>query len=106
MNTTVRIVIVSPDNIARVGIRTLLYRHKDFDLVGETSDYGEIHPLCQHLLPHILLVAASIPSAPLVECVDFLRHQAPPIFTLVLANTYDEVALHDLIQAGIAGYIM
>jgi two-component system response regulator NreC len=106
MSTVVRIIVVHPDNLVRVGIRALFNGHKDLDLVGEAADYDEIHQQCQHLSPHILLISASIPSSTLAECIGHLRHQVPPVFTVVLASAYDEAILYDVIQAGAAGYIV
>lgn len=105
MNPAMRIVVINPDNVARFGLRALLAGHNDIDLVGETSEYGEIPHLCKQLAPHLLLVSASASSASLVKNLAELRHQDPPIFTLLLANIYNEALLRDFIHAGIVGYI-
>jgi DNA-binding NarL/FixJ family response regulator len=105
MNAAIRIVVVNPDNLARFGIRALLEPHKDLDLVGETSEYGEIYPLCKKLAPDVLVVSAFAPSVALMQSIDKLRHD-PPVFTLILATLYQEGVVRDFIQAGIAGYLI
>lgn len=106
MSTIVRIVIASPDNIARVGIRTLLSDYADLELIGETAHYSEIQPLCERLSPDILLLSTALPSSALVECIQTLGSQTPPIFTLMLAAHYDPALVQTFIQAGVAGYIL
>jgi DNA-binding NarL/FixJ family response regulator len=105
MNSAIHVVVANPDNIARFGIRSLLATHKEIDLVGETAEYGQIYLLCKHLSPDLLLVSASAPSAALLQTIDKLRHENPPVFTIVLASSYQEGIVRAFIQAGIAGYI-
>ncbi|MFN8493434.1 MAG: response regulator transcription factor [Caldilineaceae bacterium] len=106
MSALVRIVVTNPDNVARVGIRTLLSDHPDLVLLGETAHYNETLALCARLSPEILLLSAAIPYQILIDCIHSLATQTPPIATLVLAADYDAAVVQAVVQAGAAGYFL
>lgn len=106
MDPLIRIVVANPDNVARVGIRTLLSEYTDLTLSGETAYYPEILPLCARLAPDLLLLSAAMPMSAVAECIQILCGQTPPILTLILAADYNPTLVQAAVQAGAAGYLL
>ena len=101
-----RILLVDNHALFRVGMRNILEREPDFDVVGDASDSrGAIDQSIQ-LSPDVILMDLNLPSPGGIETTQRIKRELQPAGIIVLAAQEDEEALFDAIKAGAAAFIL
>ena len=101
-----RILLVDGHALFRVGMRNILEREPDFDVVGDASDSrGAIDQSIQ-LSPDVILMDLNLPSPGGIETTQRIKRELQPAGIIVLAAQEDEEALFDAIKAGAAAFIL
>jgi DNA-binding NarL/FixJ family response regulator len=90
----------------RVGLRQLLDRELDIEVVGEAANGDEALRLAVQLLPDVLLADIVMPPPDGVELARRLRSELPSIRTLVLTPFPDARISQMASRAGAAGCIV
>ncbi len=102
----IRILIVDDHAVTRTGIRQLLERYPDFEIVGEAADALEALAEAQDLGPQVVLLDMRLPGMNGIEALRQLRASNPDLRILMLsAYEQDEDVLESL-KAGASGYIL
>jgi len=101
-----RIVIVDDHALFRVGIRQILDRESDFDVVGEADDARSAVDAALETSPDDVLMDLSLPSPGGIETTSRIKRELPSTAIIVLAVEEDEDALFDAIKAGAAAFIL
>jgi DNA-binding NarL/FixJ family response regulator len=101
-----RIVIVDDHALFRVGIRQILDRESDFDVVGEADDARSAVDAALETSPDVVLMDLSLPSPGGIETTSRIKRELPSTAIIVLAVEEDEDALFDAIKAGAAAFIL
>jgi two-component system LytT family response regulator len=89
-----RTVIVDDERLAREGLRLLLARHPDIDVVGEASGGRDGLALVERLAPDLLLVDVQMPEIDGLELVARLGLGGRRVPLVVFVTAYDEYAIH------------
>src|ERR1700674_2776286 len=97
-----KILIVDGHPMFRVGIREILLREQDFDIVGEAEDARGAFELAQSATPDIILMDLSLPAPGGIEITQRIKRELPSVGIICLAMSEDEDQLFDAIQAGAA----
>ena len=106
MNTPVRILLVDDHNLFRSGIRLLLQRHAEFEVVGEAADGLEGVKRAKDLRPDIVLLDLHMPGISGLEAIQLIRQDAPDSHVILLTVSEDAADLAAGLQAGAAGYLL
>jgi DNA-binding NarL/FixJ family response regulator len=101
-----RIVIVDDHALFRVGMRNILERETDFDVVGEADDSRSAVDVALETSPDVVLMDLSLPSPGGIETTQRIKRELPSTAIIVLAVEEDEDALFDAIKAGAAAFIL
>jgi DNA-binding NarL/FixJ family response regulator len=101
-----RIVIVDDHALFRVGMRNILERETDFDVVGEAADARSAVDTSMETSPDVILMDLSLPSPGGIETTQRIKRELPSTSIIVLAVEEDEDALFDAIKAGAAAFIL
>ena len=101
-----RIVIVDDHALFRVGMRNILERETDFDVVGEADDARSAVDVALETSPDVVLMDLSLPSPGGIETTQRIKRELPSTAIIVLAVDEDEDALFDAIKAGAAAFIL
>ena len=101
-----RIVIVDDHALFRVGIRQILDRESDFEVVGEADDARSAVDAALETSPDVVLMDLSLPSPGGIETTSRIKRELPSTAIIVLAVEEDEDALFDAIKAGAAAFIL
>ena len=101
-----RIVLVDDHALFRVGMRQILEREPDFDIVGEADAAREAYQLAVDLSPDIVLLDLSLPAPGGIETTQRIKREVPSIGIIALAVAEDEDQLFDAIKAGAAAFIL
>ena len=102
----VKIVLVDDHALFRVGMRQILEREADFEVVGEAEDARGAFDVSQQQMPDIVLLDLSIPPPGGIETTQRIKREVPACGIIALAVAEDEDQLFEAIKAGAAAFIL
>ncbi len=102
--TSTRIVLVDDHTLLRDGLRHILEREPDLEIVGEAAAGEAALELVAQLLPDIVLMDVRMAGMDGIEATRRLRVAHPQVQVLVL-SAYPEFT-REALQAGAAGYLL
>lgn len=100
------ILLVDDHALFRVGVRNILEKEPDLEIVGEADDTRGAFDLAVQLSPDIILMDLSLPAPGGIETTQRIKRELPSAGIIVLAVNEDEDALFDAIKAGAAAFIL
>jgi len=105
--TSKRITVVLADDepVVRAGIRALLTKAGDIEVIGEAENGFEAQQLVAGLHPRVLLLDLKMPGPRPAELERWVRENHPRTTTLVLTGHGREALLSQMMDAGVAGYL-
>ena len=101
-----KILIVDDHALFRVGIRSVLEREPDLEIVGEADDPRSALVAALETSPDIILMDLSLPAPGGIEATRRIKRELPSAGIILLASDEDEDALFDAIKAGAAAFIL
>ena len=101
-----RILLVDDHALFRVGMRQILEREPDFEIVAEAEDSRSAIDAAMDYSPNIVLLDLSLPAPGGIETTQRIKRELPSTGIIVLAANEDEDALFDAIKAGAAAFIL
>lgn len=104
--TKVRILLADDHPMMREGIRHLLKRERDFEVVGEAGDGEEAIRTAEENMPDVILMDVGMPKMGGLEATKQIKAKHPNIAVLVLTIHDEDEYIVGLLQAGAAGYIL
>jgi len=105
----VRIVLIDDHAILRQGLRSLLGREHDLEVVGEASSPGEALVVVQRTRPTVVLLDMKLSPASDNDGLDLcteLTRRYPELRVLVLSTFVDDALVVSAIQHGASGYVV
>ena len=109
VNRTVRIVLVDDHAILRQGLRSILEREPDLEVVGEASHEAEALTLVGRVRPDIVLMDLKLSAGSDYEGLTLcgqLSAAHPGLGLLVLTTFLDEQLVVRAVHAGARGYVV
>jgi DNA-binding NarL/FixJ family response regulator len=101
-----KILLVDDHALFRVGMRQILEREADIDIVGEAEDARDAFTLAVELSPDIVLLDLSLPAPGGIETTQRIKREVPSAGIIALAVAEDEDQLFDAIKAGAAAFVL
>jgi DNA-binding NarL/FixJ family response regulator len=101
-----RVVIADDHGIVRGGLRLLLDRQPDMEVVGEAGDGAEAVAAVLAHRPDLAILDVSMPTLTGLQAARAIRAQAPEVTVLMLSMHDDERYLFEALKAGAAGYVL
>jgi DNA-binding NarL/FixJ family response regulator len=101
-----RILIADDHAMLREGMRNLLEKEKDFELVGEASDGEEAVRLAGKLKPDIIIMDIVMPKLNGIEATKQIKQVSPATAILILTAYSDIRYIIGLLEAGACGYLL
>ena len=100
-----RLMLADDHKLLRAGLRLLLQRKPEIEIVGEAADGEETLTMFEELRPDILLLDLSMPKMNGIDCLKEIlsRHERARILVLTMHEDKHHIRL--AMQAGAAGYI-
>ena len=102
----IRVLIADDHGIVRGGLRLLLDRQPDMQVVAEAADGIEAVELALRARPDVCVLDVAMPRMTGLQATHEIRAHAPDIAVLVLSMHDDERYLFEALQAGAAGYVL
>lgn len=106
MEQAIRVLLVDDHTLFRSGIKALLQRQKDFEVVGEASDGLDGIKRAKTLKPDVVLLDLHMPGVSGREAVRLIVEELPETKVVMLTVSEDAEDLLDTLQAGAHGYLL
>lgn len=106
MINRIRVVIADDHPVVRSGIRELLERANDIQVIGEASNGKETLLLIKETVPDVLLLDMELPDMKGIEIARQLHESGSAIKILVLSAHADPAYIDELLEAGAMGYLV
>ncbi len=101
-----RIMLVDDHEVVRVGLRTLLARRQDFEVVGEASTAKEAVEKALQLRPDVVVMDVRLPGKSGIQACRQIVEQAPEVRVIMLTSYAEDELLFEAVAAGASGYIL
>ena len=105
MNRT-RIIIVDDHEVVRIGLRTLLARQPDLEVIAEASHGQEAVQRVLQLRPDIVVMDVRLMGMTGIEACREITTAAPGVKVIMLTSYGDDAVLYDSIAAGASGFVL
>ena len=101
----ISLLLTDDDPIMRAGLRAVLAKAPDINIVGEARDGFEAQQMVGRLKPKILLLDLKMPGLSPAKLEKWVRENCPETITLVLTAHDRDAYLASMMEAGAAGYM-
>jgi DNA-binding NarL/FixJ family response regulator len=101
-----RVLIADDHGIVRSGLRLLLERQGDIEVVAEASDGVEARDLAVNERPDLAILDVGMPRMTGLQATREIRSYAPEVNVLILSMHADERYLFEAFKAGASGYVL
>jgi DNA-binding NarL/FixJ family response regulator len=101
-----RILIADDHGIVRSGVKLLLDRQPDMEVVAEAEDGVDALEQAVRLKPDIAVLDVSMPRMTGLQATHEIKQQSPDTQVLILSMHDDERYLFEALRAGASGYVL
>jgi DNA-binding NarL/FixJ family response regulator len=102
----VRILIADDHGIVRSGLKLLLDRQSDLEVVAEAEDGVDALEKAIAERPDLAILDVAMPRMTGLQATYEIRKQAPEVQVLILSMHEDDRYLFEALRAGAAGYVL
>jgi len=106
LTTQIRVLLADDHKLVRAGIRSLLARLPDVEVIAEASDGREAIQLVEKNEPQIVLMDLAMPELNGLEATQHLTRTFPKVRVIILSIYADEEHVYQALCAGAAGYLL
>ncbi len=103
---TLRVLIADDHGIVRSGLRMLLERQEDIEVIAEASDGAAARDLAIRERPDLAILDVKMPKLTGLQATREIRIHAPEVSVLILSMYDDERYLFEALKAGASGYVL
>jgi two-component system response regulator NreC len=104
--STIRILLADDHVVMRRGIRALLERRPDFQVVAEAGDGREAVELTETHSPHVVVADIAMPNLNGIEAARQIAQKSPQTAIVILSMHSDESYVLRALKAGARGYLL
>jgi DNA-binding NarL/FixJ family response regulator len=101
-----KVVVADDHGIVRSGIRLLLERQPDIEVVAEAADGVEARDTVVRERPDLAILDVKMPGLTGLQATREIKAQAPEVSILILSMHDDERYLFEALKAGASGYVL
>jgi two-component system, NarL family, response regulator DevR len=101
-----RILLVDDHEVVRLGLKSLLERHPQFDIIGEASSAREALEQVANNHPDVVVMDIRLPGTSGIEACEEITSRFPETRVLMLTSYAEDEMLFSAIRAGASGYVL
>ena len=102
----IRVLIAEDHLMVRAGIRALLEKAGDINVLDEASNGQEAVEMTRNLKPDVLIMDIMMPRMNGIQAAENIREMRLPTNILLLSMYSDEGLVHQALQCGVKGYVL
>lgn len=104
--STIRVLLADDHALVRNGIRMLLQKIDNVEVIAETGDGHQALALVESLRPDVALIDISMPGMNGIETVARIRTRFPETRTVILSMHEEEEFVSQALKSGALGYLL
>jgi DNA-binding NarL/FixJ family response regulator len=101
-----RILLAEDQSMIRDGLKMLVNAQPDMEVISEVADSMKTVEQSKELQPDVVILDTSLPQIEGIRVTQEIKLCCPDIKVLALSIFQDNVHLHELLNAGVSGYIL
>ncbi len=101
-----RILLVDDHEVVRLGLKTLLERHPDFEVVAEAGTAAEAVTKALAFQPDVVVMDIRLPGESGIDACRQITEKLPDAKVIMLTSYAEDEMLFAAIRAGAAGYVL
>ena len=102
----IRVLLVDDHELMREGLRSILEREKDVEVVGEAASGREAVKLARCLEPDVVVMDVAMKDSNGIEATRQLRSERPDLKVIALSSHSDSRYVNAMLDAGACGYVL
>ena len=104
--TRIRVLLADDHALVRAGLRSLLDRVSDIEVVGEAADGPEAVALARTMTPDVMLIDIAMPGLNGLEAAARIRDELPDVRIILLSMHANEEYVMRALKIGVSGYLL
>ncbi len=104
--TKQRILLVDDHEVVRLGLKSLLERHPQFEVIGEAANAREALEMVGNYHPDVVVMDIRLPGTSGIEACEEITSRYPESRVIMLTSYAEDEMLFSAIRAGASGYIL
>src|ERR1700737_2326577 len=101
----IRILLADASRLTTMGIRQVIEKESDMEIIGVASDGEEAVAKTIELEPDVLVIEVDLPRLSGIKATQKVRRELPHVAVVILTAIEEEQSLFDAIRAGAAAYL-
>jgi len=102
----IKVLIADDHQVLREGLRLLFEKTLDIEVIGEASDGEEVIAKAKELSPDVILMDITMPEVNGLEAAGRITREMPEVKILLLSVHESDEYLAEMLNLGLAGYIL
>ena len=102
----IRVLLVDDHELMREGLRSILEREKDVEVVGEAASGRAAVELARTLEPDVVVMDVAMKDSNGIEATRQLRSAWPDLKVIALSSHSDSRYVNAMLDAGACGYVL
>jgi two-component system response regulator NreC len=102
----IRVLIADDHKIMLAGLRSLLEKQSDIDVVGEAENGRKAVQMAQEKKPDVVVMDVSMPDLNGIEATTQIKESVPDSRVIALSMHSDKRFVMGMLRAGAAGYLL
>ena len=102
----IRIIVADDHNLVRQGIRALIEKECNFEVIGETSDGFATLTMVNKKNPDVLILDISMPLFTGIQVLERMKVERCKTRVLILSMYSDETIIQQALKLGAKGYLL
>ena len=103
---TARILLADDDRITRQGLRSLIEKENDIEVVDEADDGRKAIDLVRELVPDIVIMDITMPNLNGIDATRHIVREFPKVKVIALSIHSNRAFVVDMLKAGASGYVL
>jgi two-component system response regulator DevR len=101
-----RILLVDDHEVVRLGLKALIERHPDMEVVAEAASATEAVAKCEAFKPDVAVMDIRLTGTSGIDACREITERLPEIKVIMLTSYAEDEMLFAAIRAGAAGYVL
>lgn len=102
----IQLLIADDHEVYRDGLKTLLEKSADLEVIGEAANGKELISLCHHKAPDVILTDIMMPVMDGIEATQLITRYFPAVRVIALSMFNQDNLILDMLNAGAMGYLI
>ena len=103
---TARILLADDDRITRQGLRSLIEKENDIEVVDEADDGRKAIDLVRKLVPDVVIIDITMPNLNGIDATRHIVREFPQVKVIALSIHSNRAFVVDMLKAGASAYVL